>query len=288
MDLDHVDGSGATFDPVGAGITTINAHQPEYAIHLDQTNQEYTPENTKIYAWVANAGAYSDYKTLSSVGGDLYTPDLYGVAYDSATTAWAVGQDGTILYWNGSAWTEASRPSTATLLAVDALSPSFVWAVGNAGTLLKWNGSAWEKKTSPTTKTLWDIHFVSATNGWASASTGSLLYWNGTTWTLKSVTGAGDIYAVDMITSTANSANNFGLAVGSLGTWLKWNPSTKLWENQVTFTSKNLYDVSIVSDTLAWAVGQDGVIFQWNGAAWSNPRNPVPAEPDLNPDQHGE
>ena len=205
------------------------------------------------------------------------------MAYDSDSTAWAVGQDGAILYWDGSTWLEFERPVTKNLLAVDALSTDFAWAVGETGTILRWNGTAWQLQTSVTTKNLWDIHFVHPAKGWAAASTGSMVFWNGTTWAVKNITGVvGNLYAVDMITSTVTASNDFGLAVGSTGTWLKWNPTTKVWENQITFTSNDLYGVSIIADDNAWAVGQGGVIYQWNGSSWSEVRYPIPSEPDLN------
>ena len=69
LDLDHMDGSGATTDPIGAGITSISAHQPEYVIHVDETNQEYTPENTDIYAWNQDSGAYHAYQNSEQCRG---------------------------------------------------------------------------------------------------------------------------------------------------------------------------------------------------------------------------
>ena len=282
IDLDHVDGSGATSDPLGIGISTITSHRPEYAIHVNQNNQEYTPQNTYIYAWNPSTLAYDPYQPLASVGGDIFGSALYGVAYEDDTNAWAVGLDGAILHWDGTSWSNQTRPTLDTLRDVEALSPNFAWAVGKGGTMLQWDGMTWQKKTNATTRDVWDVHFVNENLGWAAASVATMVNWNGTSWSVRTITGAGDLYAVDMITSTENSANQFGLAVGSTGTWLKWNPSTKVWNLQTAFTSENLYAVSIVDDNTAWAAGSRGSIYRWDGASWSIARAPGAGQPDLN------
>ena len=174
------------------------------------------------------------------------------------------------------------RPTLNTLHAVESISLNNAWAVGEAGILLYWNGTAWQKMTSPTSQYLWDVHFVTSTHGWAAGNAGTMLYWNGTNWSSKTISGAGNLYAVDMIVSTADPAKNYGLAVGSSGTWLKWDSGLNAWINQPTFTTHTLYDVEILNDNLAYAVGQAGVIYRWDGSTWSAVRYPVPAEPSLN------
>lgn len=61
----------------------------------------------------------------------------------SANAAWAVGTEGTILAWNGSAWKKVPNPSKLGLNGVWGSSESDVWAVGDRGTLLHWDGSRW-------------------------------------------------------------------------------------------------------------------------------------------------
>lgn len=61
----------------------------------------------------------------------------------SASAAWAVGTEGTILAWNGTTWNKLPSPSKLDLYGVWGSSENDVWAVGQRGTLLRWDGSRW-------------------------------------------------------------------------------------------------------------------------------------------------
>ncbi len=49
---------------------------------------------------------------------------------------------GTVVHWDGNAWSSADSGTTMELDKVWADSAADVWAVGQGG-LLRWNGSAW-------------------------------------------------------------------------------------------------------------------------------------------------
>ncbi|HUA47170.1 MAG TPA: hypothetical protein VMA77_18185, partial [Solirubrobacteraceae bacterium] len=72
--------------------------------------------------------------------------ELTGVAFASPSLAFAVGQVGTILRWDGTSWTEdpqSVQVTTATLNAVAFGSDGQGWAVGGFGTILHYDGSSW-------------------------------------------------------------------------------------------------------------------------------------------------
>lgn len=73
---------------------------------------------------------------------------LISVDAVSPTDAWAVAADGSVLSWNGSAWTVQTQESGAKL--VQALSPTDVW-VGGIVSLGHYNGSAWSTAPTPST-----------------------------------------------------------------------------------------------------------------------------------------
>jgi hypothetical protein len=66
------------------------------------------------------------------------TAALRGVYAGSVTQAWAVGDGGTLIRWDGSAWTPATSGTTQALNGIWGASSAEVWAVGNAGTILRW------------------------------------------------------------------------------------------------------------------------------------------------------
>src|SRR5678816_2989028 len=49
--------------------------------------------------------------------------------------AWAVGDAGTILHWDGHAWIQIPSTTPRALLAVSGSAPDNVWAVGAVGTI---------------------------------------------------------------------------------------------------------------------------------------------------------
>lgn len=71
--------------------------------------------------------------------------ELFGVWGSSATDVWAVGARGTIIHWDGKAWTPFSSPTHRDLRAVSGSGPTDVIAVGGKEgdalpTIIHWNG----------------------------------------------------------------------------------------------------------------------------------------------------
>lgn len=71
---------------------------------------------------------------------------IYMLDLDSdgdADDGWAVGQQGTILRWNGTNWTAYASPTNQELMSVFMLSQTEGFAAGNGGVILHWDGSSW-------------------------------------------------------------------------------------------------------------------------------------------------
>jgi hypothetical protein len=52
-----------------------------------------------------------------------------------------------IMHYNGSSWTQVTSPDNSGLMDVDAVSPTDAWAIAADGSVLNWNGSAWSVVT---------------------------------------------------------------------------------------------------------------------------------------------
>ena len=92
---------------------------------------------------------------------------LYGVSALDATHVWAVGEYGTILFFNGTSWSPQTSGTTANLVSVSALDATHVWAVGASGTILFFNGTFWSAQASGTTNNLMGVSALDATHVWA-------------------------------------------------------------------------------------------------------------------------
>jgi hypothetical protein len=71
---------------------------------------------------------------------------LTGVAFAGSARAFAVGQAGTILRWDGKSWTEDPQSVSATTHTLNAVafgSDAQGWAVGGFGTILHYDGNTW-------------------------------------------------------------------------------------------------------------------------------------------------
>jgi photosystem II stability/assembly factor-like uncharacterized protein len=111
------------------------------------------------------------------------TYTLTSVYVLSSTNAWAVGDVGTIIHWDGTSWTTVTSPTTNPLLSIWMVGASDGWAVGAAGTIIRWDGTSWTTVTSPTTSVLYDVFVNTASDGWAVGDAGTIIRWDGTSWT---------------------------------------------------------------------------------------------------------
>ena len=186
---------------------------------------------------------------------------------------------------------------TTTLRGVGMIHDSTqAWAVGDNGTIIQWNNSTWTQLMSPTTASLYTIELINSTLGWAGGGTntnGALLILNGTSWSVwNRINFGGQVnatvgYNTDIINATVHSIsiNNAtsAWAVGSNGTVLYWTGTE--WLGQVLPSGANLNGVSMVHGNFtgtaqAWAVGDGGRILAWTGTTWI-PEIPVMAIPLL-------
>lgn len=80
---------------------------------------------------------------------------LWDVYFASEYDGWAVGEGGTILHWNGLAWTEVpDGPTDVVLNSVWGTSPTDVWVVGEVGAILHFDGTIWSRVASGTPSSL--------------------------------------------------------------------------------------------------------------------------------------
>jgi cysteine-rich repeat protein len=228
------------------------------------------------------------------------TVDLFGVRGSAADDAWAVGDAGTILHWNGTAWSSTTS-GTRALRGVWAASATAAWAVGDSATIRRWNGTAWTAESAGSvTSDLFDVRGTSDTDVWAVGADGRILHRTGGTWsavssgssrTLHGVWApmatqvfAGGFHGVIRLwdgaawgTSTSgvtddlyavSGASGNGWTVGEGGTILRWSGTR--WSSSSSATSALLRGVYAAPSGLAWAVGDGGVIRAWSGSAWSS------------------
>ena len=187
--------------------------------------------------------------------------NLYGIFAVDPSLAFAVGDSGTMLKWDGTVW--ASIPSgTANLLtSVWMVSSTDGWAVGNAGTIVRWNGAAWAVETSPTGAQLNAVQALTSTNVWAVGNGGTIIRRDGLGWSVVPSGTSSHLYSLYMISATE------GWAVGAVDAG---SPIILYWDG-LTWTRvypipgaipDALRDIWMVASTDGWAVGDGGLILR--------------------------
>ena len=210
---------------------------------------------------IVNVHGYDDWYNVSSPTNN----QLNSIDFLNDNYAWAVGNDGAIIHWNGTNWRNYS-PSPApnrNYYSVDMINSNDGWAVGSGGRIIRWNGTDWNTMISPIPETdgLYSIEMSSPSVGWAVGSGGRIIRWNGVMWSIvPSPTGA-DFFDLDMISPVD------GWAVGSDGTIIRWNGAS--WSTISSPTVNDLKALQMISSSEGWAVGNSGTIIHWNGTSWS-------------------
>lgn len=232
------------------------------------------------------------------------TRTLHGVWVESVSSAYAVGDNGTVMRFDGTNWSTGVSGTTASITAVWA-SGGVATAVGADGEIIRYNGS-WSRMASGTTEVLTGVSGVSASDMVAVGLQGTVLRYNGTSWSRVSVSGlSADIFGVAggaLSGGTMYLATDLGLMqlVGSTastvatpyaprmlaanldntgGVWVTGQRGSVLRGVSNVWSTINLapdlIDVWTTSTTNAWAVGEFGFVYRWNGSAWTRQTTPT-------------
>jgi hypothetical protein len=212
---------------------------------------------------------------------------LYAIDALSETDAWAAGEAGTIMHWDGQSWQPVPTPTLADLRAIDMLSPTEGWAAGS-GVALRWDGVAWSEVPNPTGSVMTSLSMVSPNDGWGvGSSTVSIMHWDGAAWTRFS-SSSGRLYGVSMASETdgwAVGGRFYEPANAAEPVAVRWNGQA--WRGVdvpvASWDWEYLTGVDVVAADDVWVVGggyfwQTGssfaTILHWDGQSWT--RLPVP------------
>ena len=195
----------------------------------------------------------------SFVGIPKTMPQVIGLWGSCATNVFAVGDNGTILHYDGK-WTAMSSGTQQWLNAVWGSSATNVFAVGDNGTVLCYDGKNWIDMDSGTKEHLWGVWGSSAINVFAVGSNGTILHYDGK-WTAMSSGTQQWLNAV-----WGSSATNV-FAVGDNGTILHYDGGA--WHEMISGTKEHLWGVWGSSPKDIFVAGYNGVILHFDGITWA-------------------
>lgn len=185
---------------------------------------------------------------------------VFGVYANSLTDAWAVGDVGLLLRYDGQAWTvpQISAPAqNYTLYNVWGNSPSDVWAVGSSGTIRHFDGESWSASPSNSSSTLLNVWGFNLNNVFAVGTSGTFLKYNGTMW--AAVPGSSTVTSSELRAVWGSSASAVW-AVGAFGSTIAYYDGNALSVNGQSnvITTGSLFGLHGTSQSNVVAVGSSG------------------------------
>ncbi len=181
-------------------------------------------------------------------------------------TAWMVGQQGHILYYDGTQWKERKSPLInperetvyeGDLNDIAMTSKQTGWAVGRNGIIIRYAGNEWKKVETPTNQILQKISMVNDSTGWAVGISGTILECKNYRWRKISTDNRehlNSVYAMD---------ENNAWIVGNNSTFLVY--TNERWVNDESIKNYDdaFFDISVVKDSTDglhyWIIGGTGI-----------------------------
>ena len=247
---------------ISGGEVTILADglNSPFDIAIDSASIYWTEKGTN--------GTDGAIKKLSKVSSSLWSPmnsgtlsNLVRVWGSSSNDVFAVGNDGTILHYDGASWSPMNSGTTFGLAGVWGSSLNDVFAVGMGGTILHYDGTSWSPMNSGTIN---DLHYVwgaSSTDVFVVGRIGTILHYDGTSW---SPMNSGTTFLLEGIWG-ASSTDVF--ATGISDTILHYDGTS--WSPMNSGTTFGLRDIWGASSTDVFVVGDGSTILHYDGVSWS-------------------
>ena len=187
---------------------------------------------------------------------------LNAVAGSSATNVYAVGYNGRIRRFDGTTWTTISSPVTYSLNGVWVASSGEVIAAGNAGYVARFDGSKWHKER-PTIQNLYGVWGGGPTDVFVVGD--EIWRHNGTSWSPMTMSPA------VILRSVWGVAGQEVMAVGSGANAMHYAYKGTQWAGKSKTTPTNMYALwgSALTNVFAVGYGHSGQMIRNYGTVWS-------------------
>ena len=187
--------------------------------------------------------------------------DLNGVWGAESDEVFAVGNLGTITYFDGSNWDDMKSGTTNDLNGIWGDDDDDVHAVGNSGTILHYDGSDWSAESSGAANDLNGIWGSDDDDVYAVGSAGTILHYDGSDWSALSSVTANDLNGI-----WGNDNDNI-YAVGNSGTILHYDGAD--WSTVSSGTTSDLQCIWGAYDADIFAAGNSGTVVYYDGSDWN-------------------
>jgi hypothetical protein len=217
-----------------------------------------------------------------------YGPAWLGISMYSAIEGWMVGwvQNGSrVAHWDGSSWTIGAVSGCSKLYGVAERTPSDVWAVGER-CITHYDGVSWSvtyfRDAPKAYRTMYSVAPITSSKVFTAGQyiLYSILYPEEYAlighmvdgiWVIRDCQGE----AFDLRAISAISADDIWAA--GFNRFAHWdvNGLTFTPIEDVEFGGPQIRSLKMVSTQIGWAVGLAGIIYHWDGEAWTGVISPT-------------
>lgn len=181
-------------------------------------------------------------------------------------TAWMAGQQGYLLFYDGTKWKEFPSPikkdTLASLLSGDINSISMIddssgWAVGKDGVILKFTNGHWNYFLSPVKKNLNAIQMLNNDYGWIVGDRGIILKYENNGWRKIDLDHSYNLLSLKILSDSTTyfCGDNSTLIKYEAGSWFK--------DLTIANFPEIFYDLDVITDKNnfknIWLIGKDGI-----------------------------
>jgi hypothetical protein len=232
----------------------------------------------RLLLWVAVLGLVACHKVEESMGGPstrpITTHNLRGLWGSGPNDVWAAGDKGTILHFDGKAWSVSPSGTDEDLTSITGTGPTNVYVAGQKGGILHWDGQGWSQVSGGKETTLAHIWASGPDDIWAvgidNDSEGAYLRrWTGGKWETQGIPGASSLWGVG--------------GTGPTDVWMVGN--TPKGEGYVIHGDGKHFDpngykgspvraVWCAGPGDVWVAPAQGPLQHWNGTAWAAEATP--------------
>ncbi len=204
-------------------------------------------------------------------------------------SGWIVGDNGTMLYKQGSNWTMAETVTEANLFSVFMISETNGWAVGSRGTILHYDGIKWSIAQNPGREGLFSVSFKDPFNGVAVGLHGTVMRFNQGVWQPAGKIGKDNLYCAEYKDDLLLIGG--GTEAGTVPIIKRRERSGRIKTEEFDPGYTFIKDIVCLSPENIWAVGLFGIIFHYNGKKWiriiANERIPSLSSICFSDENHG-
>jgi len=216
----------------------------------------------------AEVTAVSSVGWATQTSGTTWT--LNGVWGTSSTDVFAVGENGTVLHYNGAIWDSMDSGVLVALNDVWGSSSTDVFSVGQNGVICHYDGTGWSEMSSGTNRHLRGVWGTASDNVYAVGYSGTILNYDGTSW--DNVTSNTNTH----LTGIWGSCSTDVFAVGATGINGKiMHYDGAIWSESPTTGHPDFLGIWGAASDNVFVVGGDGTILRYDGALWNLMTTPV-------------